>query len=73
MQNLINDGCHNCRYRLNAVLLDYRGRGCKHKDMKGFICTAFASEGVAHWMVGLDDDDSKCEVWERREKNNAAD
>lgn len=60
------DGCHNCKYRLKPKKLDYR-RGCKHTDMKGFICLAFANEGIANWMLGLDDDDSKCECWVRKE------
>lgn len=63
---MMPDGCHNCKYRLKPRLFDYRGKGCKHKEMKGFICLSFAHEGVATWMVGLDDDDSKCECWERK-------
>ena len=63
----MEDGCHICKYRLRLERLDYSGRGCKHKDMEGFICLAFASEGVATWMVGLDPDDSKCECWVRKD------
>ena len=66
----MNDGCHNCQYRLKLEKLDYRGRGCKHTDMEGFICLALAGEGVASWMLGLDHDDSKCECWKRKEKRD---
>lgn len=48
---------------------DYRGNGCAHKQVDGFVCTAMASEGVAVWMLGLDDDDSKCECWEKRKES----
>lgn len=64
------DGCHNCRFRLRLEKLDYR-RGCKHERMKGFICTAMADEGVANWMLGLDDDDSMCECWMKREEKKS--
>ena len=67
---MITDGCHNCNYRLKPKLFDYRGKGCKHKDMKGFVCLAFANEGIATLMVWLDDDDSKCECWVRKETSD---
>lgn len=57
------DGCLNCRYRLKLKKYDYRKHGCKHTDMDGFICLAFAYQGVANWMVGLDNDNSRCEAW----------
>ena len=43
----------DCIFRLKATKFDYSQGGCKHTDMDGFICTAFASEGKAVWMVGL--------------------
>ena len=61
------DGCHNCKYRLELHKLTYK-RGCKHEKMEGFVCLAMADEGIANWMVGLDADDSKCEVWVRKER-----
>lgn len=66
----MTDGCKNCRYRLELMKLDYRRRGCKHTKMEGFLCTAFADEGIANWMLGLDDDNSKCECWQRKIKGN---
>ena len=62
------DGCHNCRNRLELKKWDYRGKGCEHTQMEGFVCTAMASDGVAVWMLGLDEDDSKCECWEKRKE-----
>lgn len=65
------DGCHNCRNRLELKKWDYRGKGCEHTQMEGFVCTAMASDGVAVWMLGLYDDDSKCECWMKREEKKS--
>lgn len=54
--------CKNC-YRLEK--LDYSHGGCKHTDMEGFICMVFADEGVANWMVGLDEEKGHCEMYEK--------
>jgi len=57
--------CGTCRFMLRLEKLDYSGKGCQHTDMDGFVCMAFADEGVANWMVGLSD--GRCECYEKRE------
>ena len=57
----------DCIFRLKATKFDYSQGGCTHTDMDGFICTAFASEGEAVWMVGLPNG-CFCEMYAPREK-----
>jgi len=53
----------DCIFRLRATKFDYSQGGCKHTDMEGFICAAFAkSDGEAIWMVGLPDG-CMCEMY----------
>ena len=67
----MTDGCYNCRFRLELEKWDYRGKGCEHTQMDGFVCLAMADEGVANWMVGLDKDNGKCECWMKREEKKS--
>ena len=57
----------DCIFRLKATKFDYSQGGCIHTDMDGFICTAFASEGEAVWMVGLPNG-CFCEMYAPREE-----
>ena len=59
--------CKTCRYRLKLVKYDYSHGGCKHEDMDGYVCMSFAHEGVACWMVGLDENTGFCECYKPKE------
>lgn len=59
--------CANCRNRYRLVRFDYSHSGCEHTDMDGYICMAFADEGEAVWMVGLDAEAGLCELFEPKE------
>jgi len=62
---MMRDGmaCSNCRYNLRLKKYDYSQGGCKHTDMEGSACLAFASEGDVIWMVGGDLENDLCECW----------
>ena len=62
-----NMSCANCAYAYRPKKLDYSQGGCKHEDMDGFICMAFADERIANWMYGLKMDEAMCEVWKPKE------
>ena len=55
------ESCVNCGNRYKVEKCDYSQGGCIHTNMDGFICMAFADEGVACYMVGLKD--GRCECW----------
>lgn len=55
--------CANCRNRYELVKFDYSRGGCKHTDMDGYICMAFANENQAVWMVGLQEQNGLCECY----------
>ena len=57
----MNDCCKNCKRNLNLTKFDYTKNGCQHTKMEGFICTAFANEGEAVWMIGLNQERDLCE------------
>ena len=61
--------CSNCKLCFGLEKLDYSKGGCKHTPMEGFVCMAFANEGQANWMVGLDRDTIGCEVFTPRRKD----
>lgn len=65
--------CANCKLHLRFVKFDYSGNGCKHTDMDGYICMAFATSEsgeppVAIWMVGNDEDNDMCECFQQKEE-----
>ena len=65
--------CANCKRYFPLVKFDYTGRGCKHTDMEGHICMAFATSEageppVAIWMVGADPNEDICECFIPREE-----
>lgn len=63
--------CQNCRYRLSLKRFDYTKGSCEHTEMDGFICTIFSDEGVAVWMVGVEECEEQCECWERNVRHEA--
>ena len=63
--------CKNCKRNLKLVKFDYTQGGCKHTALEGFICTAFANEGEADWMVGLNQEKDLCEVFSPKEELDA--
>lgn len=65
--------CANCARRYTIHKNDYRPDGkCEHSKPEGFICMAFADEGIATWMVGDDKEMGACEeyVSKNKEKTN---
>ena len=71
---MMRDGmaCSNCRYHMTLKKYDYSKGGCRHTDMEGFACMAFAFEGDVIWMVGGDPDNDMCEGWKPKETNMKA-
>ena len=67
----MKDCCKNCKRNLKLTKFDYTGIGCKHTDMEGFICTAFAHEGEAIWMIGVDQEKDLCEEFLLKDDINA--
>jgi hypothetical protein len=60
--------CINCKLCFPLVKFDYSQGGCKHSDMDGYVCMAFAlaEQGeppVAIWMVGCDPSRDMCECY----------
>ena len=61
--------CRTCKHRLDGVKSDYTLLGSEidiDSDMDGFICLGLAYEGVAHWMLGVDEDEGFCEMYKER-------
>ena len=54
--------CNNCRNNLKLEKYDY-SHGCQHSDYDGFACMAFASEGTAVHMIGVNPENEYCECW----------
>lgn len=61
--------CANCAKHYKLEKLDYSQGGCKHSEQNGFICAAFADEGVMSWMIGLDEENEMCEEYRRLKRN----
>ena len=59
----VNEHCGNCANCYKLEKLDFSQGGCIHTEMEGYICMAFADEGLACWMVGEDLDSGRCECW----------
>lgn len=53
--------CANCQHMLLPKRADYSRGGCETTWMEGFVCTAFADEGIAMWMIGCDEHTAHCE------------
>ena len=65
----MNECCANCSKRLALEKLDYSQGGCKHTKIKdGFICLALANEGVASYMIGIDENTGQCEEYKESTK-----
>lgn len=65
----MSENCANCQKAFKAVHYDYSGPGCKHVDMDGYICMAFADEHKAVWMTGISPDCCVCEMYAPGEEN----
>ena len=61
------ENCATCRRCYRLEKLDYSKDGCEHTTMDGYVCMAFADEGLACWMVGEDMDSGMCECYEPKE------
>ena len=60
------DTCSNCGRKYRLTKFDYSDGGCKHTDMEGYVCMAFADEGEAVWMVGADEEKDLCECYQEK-------
>ena len=60
--------CGTCKLRFKLDKSDYSKGGCVHTDMEGYICMAFANEGIAEWMVGLEEEHEMCECYQPKEE-----
>lgn len=71
----MNECCETCRLRLRMEKLDYSKGGCTHSFPDGFICLAFADEGIGCWMVGLEPTAGMCECYQpmRKEQSDETD
>ena len=59
--------CATCKKRLDLKKSDYSNSGCEDTTLEGFVCLAFASEGQAIWMVGLNEDLDMCECYQQKD------
>jgi hypothetical protein len=50
------NNCNSCKFHYSAVNYNYGLTDVEHKDMDGFICAAFAHEGIMVHMSGLVND-----------------
>ena len=48
--------CKNCKLRFELRKSDYSKGGCEYTTMSGFVCMAFANEGIAEWMCGISEE-----------------
>ena len=55
--------CTNCRLKLRLEKWDYSKRGVPKQEQEGYVCLAFANEGLAAQLVGIDPEDGGCEVF----------
>jgi len=62
-----NESCKNCKRRYRLRKNDYSQGGCEHSDMEGYVCMCLSREGIAEWMVGLNDEDEICECYSPKE------
>ena len=61
--------CRTCGFRLDGVKSDHTLLGTEipiDSDMDGFICLGLVYEGVAFWMLGVDEDNGMCEMYKER-------
>lgn len=65
----MNECCATCKNKYMIARNNYRSGGCKTDFLEGYICMAFANEGIASWMVGLDPETGMCECYERRKND----
>ena len=70
MARLIVKCCNNCRKKLRLEEWEYMhsdgGTNVYHTKCDGYVCLAFADEGLAVWMTGTDPNKERCEVWSER-------
>lgn len=62
--------CNSCKHHYPVTNYSYKINGVDHKDMSGYICTAFAKdEGIMVYMSGLVNDSvDYCEMFDKRGK-----
>ena len=55
--------CTNCRLKLRLEKWDCSRRGVPKQEQEGYVCLAFANEGLAVQMVGANPEDGRCEMF----------
>lgn len=55
--------CNDCKLKFKIEMLDYSDGECAHYYPEGFICMALEHEGIATWMVGMDENGSECDMF----------
>lgn len=67
MANEEKNSCKNCKFCYSGMNYNYRVDRVEHKEMDGFICAAFADEGIMIHMSGLvGTENDVCEMFKRR-------
>ena len=59
--------CANCTKCLKLVRHHHFVHGVDHIDYGGYICLAFAFEGIAVWLTGTDPNKERCEEFSAKE------
>ena len=55
--------CTECKLKLRLEECDFSKRGCLHIPKDGYICLAFAHEGLAVHMIGVNPETGGCEMF----------
>lgn len=59
--------CATCRRQYKLIKFDYSQGSCKHTDMDGYVCMAFADQKQAVWMVGSHEQFDLCKCYLSKE------
>ncbi len=59
-KDVVVERCENCKHRYALKKFEYSKFGCADTDMPGYICMAFADEGLAIWMAGSSGNGCEC-------------
>ena len=58
--------CETCRNNLQLERWDYTKPNVPKEEMDGYVCLAFASEGLAVQMIGSDPETGRCEMFSQK-------
>lgn len=60
--------CATCNKQFVLHRYDYSEGGCNHSMESGYVCSAFAHEGIMVHMIGSDPKSAHCEMWSERKE-----